>query len=150
MMGGCILIFSSLVALEAVSKGTGDKIFNYLAPSIDALVRWLPVFFVLGMAMLPLYPIKFGNAANTLKILCMTSLGFFFTIATTDYYVLGVRAIQGKVDDNNKKPYQTQVNKVITKEKKKFAIFSKQILKFIIIIKNIWCIIIFINKDWIY
>lgn len=111
MMGGCVLIFSSLVALEAVSKGTGDKIFNYLTPSSDALVRWLPVFFVPGMAMLPLSPIDFGNAVDVLKILAMIPLGFFFTLITTAYSVLGVRAVQGKLGDSNKPP-KVQQNKI--------------------------------------
>merc|ERR1712151_314284 len=121
MMGGCVLIFSALVALETISKGTGDKIFNYLTPSSDALVRWLPVFFVPGIAMLPLSPIDFGNAADVLKILGMIPLGFFFTLTTTAYSVLGIRAIQGKLGDNNKKPAQVESKAVesTTKEKRK-------------------------------
>lgn len=67
--------------------------------------------------MLPLSPINFGNAADALKILGMIPLVFFFTITTTAYSVLGVREIQGKLGDNNKKPPQIQVKKVLTKEK---------------------------------
>merc|ERR1712151_127375 len=122
MMGECVLIFSALVALETVFKGTGDQIFNYLTPSSDALVRWLPVFFVPGMAMLPLSPINFGNAVDVLKILGMIPLGFFFTLLTTAYSVLGVRAIQGKLEPS--KPLVTAPETItdansVTKEKRK-------------------------------
>ena len=100
MMGGCVLTFSALVALETVKKGLGDKIFNYLTPSSDKLVKWLPVFFVPGMAMLPLSPINIGNAMDVMKIMAMIPLGFFFTLLTTAYSVLTVRKLQGKLDSN--------------------------------------------------
>lgn len=101
MMAGCVLIFTSLISMEIVQSGLGDSIFDYLTPSSDMLVKWLPVFFVPGLAMLPLAP-KLGSAVDVAKMLALVLSGFFFTLLSTSYAVLGIRMLQGKIskEDN--------------------------------------------------
>ena len=55
-LGGCGLLFAFLVVSNAVVPGLGDSLFNYLTPATTLLTKWLPVFFVPGLAMLPLAP----------------------------------------------------------------------------------------------
>jgi hypothetical protein len=55
-LGGCIALLFFMLAAEAVSPGLGDSIFSSLSPGSTLLAKWLPVFFVPGLAMLPLAP----------------------------------------------------------------------------------------------
>jgi hypothetical protein len=55
-LGGCILLFVTMVLSEAIFPGMGDCIFHALTPGAALLTKWLPVFFVPGLAMLPLAP----------------------------------------------------------------------------------------------
>lgn len=55
-LGGCGLLFAFLVLSNAVVPGFGDAIFEYLTPATTLLTKWLAVFFVPGLAMLPLAP----------------------------------------------------------------------------------------------
>jgi hypothetical protein len=55
-LGGCIALLFFMLSAEAVSPGLGDSIFASLSPGSALLAKWLPVFFVPGLAMLPLAP----------------------------------------------------------------------------------------------
>jgi hypothetical protein len=55
-LGGCCILFVIMNLLEVVKPGVGDSIFTYLSPGAGYLAKWLPVFFVPGLAMLPLAP----------------------------------------------------------------------------------------------
>jgi hypothetical protein len=55
-LGGCGILFLFLVIADAVSPGSGTSIFKALTPGTTLLTKWLPVFFVPGLAMLPLAP----------------------------------------------------------------------------------------------
>ena len=55
-LGGCGILFFFLVIADAVSPGSGTAIFKALTPGTTLLTKWLPVFFVPGLAMLPLAP----------------------------------------------------------------------------------------------
>merc|ERR1712157_350671 len=48
---------------------------------------------------LPLAP-NVGTAMDVVKVVSMIPLGFFFTLLTTAYSVLGVRFLQGKLNTN--------------------------------------------------
>ncbi len=56
MLGGCIALLFFMFLAEFVSPGLGDSIFSSLSPGSALLAKWLPVFFVPGLAMLPLAP----------------------------------------------------------------------------------------------
>lgn len=55
-LGACILLFVTMLAAEAVNPDLANSIFNALTPGAALLAKWLPVFFVPGLAMLPLSP----------------------------------------------------------------------------------------------
>jgi hypothetical protein len=50
-----------MIAAEIVKPGAGDAVFQYLSPGAGLLARWIAVFFVPGLAMLPNAP-SMGNA----------------------------------------------------------------------------------------
>ena len=56
MLGGCMLLFVVAVLAETIHPGWGDRIHDFLAPGSALLSKWLPSFFVPGLAMLPLAP----------------------------------------------------------------------------------------------
>jgi hypothetical protein len=55
-LGGCIALFVFLLLADVVRPGLGQSIFVSLSPGSALLAKWLPVFFVPGLAMLPLAP----------------------------------------------------------------------------------------------
>ena len=55
-LGGCCILLITMLLAEVVSPGIGDGIFALLTPGANMLAKWLPVFFVPGLAMLPLAP----------------------------------------------------------------------------------------------
>jgi hypothetical protein len=55
-LAGCAVLFAFLLLAEAISPDLANGIFNSLAPGAGILAKWLPVFFVPGLAMLPLAP----------------------------------------------------------------------------------------------
>jgi hypothetical protein len=55
-LGGCIALFAFLILADAVSPGLGESIFTSLSPGSALLAKWLPVFFVPGLVLLPLAP----------------------------------------------------------------------------------------------
>lgn len=83
-----------MVILEAIKPGLGDGIFTTLTPGSNMLAKWLPVFFVPGLALLPLAP-SMGSPVEILKVLFVVVFGFYYSCATTAYAVLGLRKIQG-------------------------------------------------------
>ena len=60
MLGGCAALLFFLLLADLISPGLGELIFSSLSPGSALLAKWLPVFFVPGLAMLPLAP-SVGN-----------------------------------------------------------------------------------------
>lgn len=85
-LGGCIVLFAFMLLSEMVVPGTGDKIFQSLSPGATFLTKWLPVFFVPGLAMLPLAP-SIGSAFDHVLVLSVVVLGFYYTSSTVAYSV---------------------------------------------------------------
>ena len=56
MLGGCIILFIALLLANVVKSGLGTDIFDFLLPGGNLLAKWLPVFFVPGLAMVPKAP----------------------------------------------------------------------------------------------
>ena len=56
MLGGCGVLFVGLLVANFAKAGLGDTIFGILNPGAVLMAKWLPVFFVPGLAMLPLAP----------------------------------------------------------------------------------------------
>jgi len=95
-LGGCCILFIVLLLANAVKPGLGDAVFTSLSPGAGLLAKWLPVFFVPGLAMLPNAP-SMGSAVEILKVLAVVVLGFYYSAATTAYAVLALRKMQGAV-----------------------------------------------------
>ena len=55
-LGGCIALLIFMLVGEIVIPGLGESVFLSLSPGAALLAKWLPVFFVPGLAMLPLAP----------------------------------------------------------------------------------------------
>lgn len=95
-LGGCGILFAFLVISEAIVPGFGNSIFEYLTPGTTLLTKWLPVFFVPGLAMLPLAP-SVGSGLEIAKVLLVTGLGLVYTMYTVGYTVLFLRKMGGKI-----------------------------------------------------
>jgi len=95
-LGGCGLLFAFLVIAEAAVPGVGNSIFEYLTPGTTLLTKWLPVFFVPGLAMLPLAP-SVGSGLEIAKVLLVTCLGLVYTLYSVAFSVLFLRKMSGKV-----------------------------------------------------
>lgn len=70
-LGGCIVLLFFMLAAEFISPGLGDSIFSSLSPGSALLAKWLPVFFVPGLAMLPLAP-SVGSGFEVRKLVAHT------------------------------------------------------------------------------
>ena len=66
-LGGCIALFFTLLIAQGVSPGLGDNILDLLNPGSALLAKWLPAFFVPGLAMLPLAP-TVGNGLEVCHV----------------------------------------------------------------------------------
>eukprot|EP00588_Corethron_pennatum_P011713 CAMPEP_0194278470 /NCGR_PEP_ID=MMETSP0169-20130528/11251_1 /TAXON_ID=218684 /ORGANISM="Corethron pennatum, Strain L29A3" /LENGTH=487 /DNA_ID=CAMNT_0039022663 /DNA_START=36 /DNA_END=1499 /DNA_ORIENTATION=+ len=94
MVAGCVGLFAAMAAAEAIVPGAGDAASNALTPGSALLAKWMPAFFVPGLVMLPTAP-SLGSAGEVIKVLSVVVLGFFFSLYTTAFSVLGLRKLQG-------------------------------------------------------
>ncbi|KAL7547725.1 hypothetical protein ACHAWF_011009, partial [Thalassiosira exigua] len=92
-LAGCGALFASMLLLDAFG-GRGEGLYRALNPGATALAKWLPVFFVPSLIALPLAS-GLGDAREVLKLLAVIVGGFFFTLFTTAWSVLGVRKLTG-------------------------------------------------------
>jgi putative effector of murein hydrolase len=79
-LAGMLFTFISLLALQKVelySKSVSEHIFDWFLPSVQFLARWLAVFFVPNLVLLPLFPVK-----DPLEVLRMVILVVVCLIAT--------------------------------------------------------------------
>jgi|UPI000581B078 putative effector of murein hydrolase len=93
-LGGCIFLFSFMMLAEKINPELGNAIFEALSPGAGILAKWLPVFFVPGLALLPLSP-KIGTSVDVAKVIMVCCLGFVYTVTTTVASVLTALKVQG-------------------------------------------------------
>jgi len=55
-LGGCMVLFAVAVLAQIIHPGWGDSIQSFLEPGSALLSKWMPCFFVPGLAMFPLAP----------------------------------------------------------------------------------------------
>jgi hypothetical protein len=60
-LGACLALFVFLLLAEAINADFANTIFASLTPGAALLAKWLPVFFVPGLVLLPLSPAKVSN-----------------------------------------------------------------------------------------
>lgn len=92
-LGGCMALLVFMFLAEAISPGLGDSIFTSLSPGSALLAKWLPVFFVPGLAMLPLAP-SVGSGFEVAKVLSVVILGFVYSLVTVAFPVMFLRGTQ--------------------------------------------------------
>ena len=91
-LGGCGLLFAFLVVADAVVPGLGNSIFEYLTPGTTLLTKWLAVFFVPGLAMLPLAPSVGSGLEVSNRVCCCHREGQLLSfVETFDAVRLGLK-----------------------------------------------------------
>jgi hypothetical protein len=60
-LGACILLFTLLCLTDLVAPSLAKTVFEALSPGAAILAKWFPVFFVPGLALLPLSPSMGGT-----------------------------------------------------------------------------------------
>jgi hypothetical protein len=55
-LGACVALFGILCAMDLVAPSASMAIFEFLTPAAGLLAKWLPIFFVPGLVLLPLSP----------------------------------------------------------------------------------------------
>mmetsp|Transcript_12869 Transcript_12869/g.19845 ORF Transcript_12869/g.19845 Transcript_12869/m.19845 type:complete len:525 (+) Transcript_12869:64-1638(+) len=93
-LAGCGTLFATMIAATAMKEEWGETIYNTLNPGAALLAKWLPVFFVPSLITLPLAG-SLGNSLEILKLFTVIIGGFFFTLFTTAWSVLGIRRLMG-------------------------------------------------------
>ena len=93
-LAGCGSLFVTMIALTSIKKEWGEAIYNNLNPGATLFAKWLPVFFVPALITLPLAG-SLGNSLEILKIFSVIIGGFFFTLFSTAWSVLGIRRLMG-------------------------------------------------------
>lgn len=71
-LGACIVLFATMSVTDIVAPVTANRIFTSLTPGAALLAKWFPVFFVPGLAMLPLSP----PIGGTMDVSTVESDGF--------------------------------------------------------------------------
>ncbi|KAL7533546.1 hypothetical protein ACHAWF_006341 [Thalassiosira exigua] len=124
-LAGCGALFGSMLLLDGIG-GRGQPLYKALNPGEALLSKWLPVFFVPSLIALPLAS-GLGSATEVrelmrkkeegfdevLKLLAVIVGGFFFTLFTTAWSVLGVRKLTGG-DSGRRVATQQDTNKTGT------------------------------------
>lgn len=93
-LGGCCILFIFMLLAQIIKPGLGDSIFKSLLPGSLLLAKGLPIFFVPGLAMLPLAP-SMGSIFEIMKCLFVVVFGFYFSASTTACAVLAIRKMEG-------------------------------------------------------
>lgn len=96
MLGACMSLFAFLLLADAVNPSMAKFIFEGLTPGANLLAKWLPMFFVPALVLLPLSP-PIGSGTEIAKVLLTVVVGMVYSLLTTAYVVLGLRKAQGSV-----------------------------------------------------
>ncbi|KAL7566879.1 hypothetical protein ACA910_021369 [Epithemia clementina (nom. ined.)] len=95
MLAACLALFVFLVVTDAlVSASAARGMAEFLAPGAALLAKWLPMFFVPGLALLPLAP-SVGGTVEILKVISVVVLGLLYTIFTVGTAVMALRGVGG-------------------------------------------------------
>jgi len=98
-LAGCGSLFTSMLLLNTISnEKLGEAMYQILNPGAILLAKWLPVFFVPSLITLPLAG-GLGNAMEVLKVFSVIIGGFFFTLFSTAWSVLGIRKLMNGSSD---------------------------------------------------
>ncbi|XP_048533106.1 plastidal glycolate/glycerate translocator 1, chloroplastic [Triticum urartu] len=89
---GMFCIFSVLLVLDTVAPALAKAFMDFFEPATLFIQRWLPLFYVPSLVVLPL-AVRDVPAASGLKICLITFGGWFASLAVAGYTALTVRKI---------------------------------------------------------
>lgn len=98
-LAGCVALFVAMILAQSFA-GKGDIICQALSPGASLLAKWVSVFFVPGLTMLPASSaVASLSSSEMVKALGVVVVGFFYSLSMVTYSVLAVRKLLGSVDD---------------------------------------------------
>ncbi|CAD6212214.1 unnamed protein product [Miscanthus lutarioriparius] len=89
---GMFCVFSVLVVFDTFVPALAKAFMDFFAPATLFIQRWLPLFYVPTLVVLPL-AVRDVPAASGLKIFAITFGGWFATLVVAGYTVLAVRKL---------------------------------------------------------
>ena len=122
MLGACMSLFAILLGTEAVSPKAAQSIFDGLTPGANLLAKWLPMFFVPALTLLPLSP-PIGSATEVAKVFLTVFVGWVFSLISTAFCVLAFRQAQGAIAAGSVKSPPATAGKPFSQET--LSIFTK-------------------------
>lgn len=96
MLGACMSLFAFLLLADAINPSVAQSIFNLLSPGANLLAKWLPMFFVPALTLLPLSP-PIGSGTEIAKVFLTVVVGLLYSLISVAYCVLALRTAQGSV-----------------------------------------------------
>lgn len=96
MLGACMSLLAILLGTEAVNPKLAQSIFDGLTPGANLLAKWLPMFFVPALTLLPLSP-PIGSGTEIAKLFLTVIVGWVYSLLTTGFVVLFLRKSQGSL-----------------------------------------------------
>jgi len=118
-LGGCGMLLVTMLTLPI-----GDVLFKGLQPGATLLAKWLPLFFVPSLIMLPLAD-SVGPWSDVVKIGTVIVGGLFFTLLTTAWSVIGIRKVTNTPDFT---PEQSESTVEAKPSPKPFSVESRNFL----------------------
>mmetsp|Transcript_23145 Transcript_23145/g.44079 ORF Transcript_23145/g.44079 Transcript_23145/m.44079 type:complete len:488 (-) Transcript_23145:31-1494(-) len=100
MLGACMSLFAILLGTESVNPSLANSMFDKLTPGASLLAKWLPMFFVPALTLLPLSP-PIGSGTEIAKVLLTVIVGWVFSLITTGFVVLFLRKAQGSLSSGS-------------------------------------------------
>lgn len=88
--------------MERVAPSAAEKVMGLLEPGSTLLARWLPVFFVPTLVILPLSPAP--SKANTLRLIVLVCGGWFVSLASTAAVIVALSSRPGARTDGDSVP----------------------------------------------
>ncbi|CAL4932493.1 unnamed protein product [Urochloa decumbens] len=89
---GMFCVFSVLVVVDALAPALAKGFTDFFEPATLFIQRWLPVFYVPALVVLPLV-VRDVPPASGLKILIITFAGWFSSLAVAGHTALAVRKL---------------------------------------------------------
>ncbi|KAL0554508.1 hypothetical protein IC582_008430 [Cucumis melo] len=89
---GMFCIFSVLLVLDSTIPAAATGVMNFFEPALLFIQRWLPLFYVPSLVILPL-SVKDIPAASGIKICFIIVVGWLATLCVAGYMAIAVRNI---------------------------------------------------------
>ncbi|XP_022996185.1 plastidal glycolate/glycerate translocator 1, chloroplastic-like [Cucurbita maxima] len=89
---GMFCIFTVLLALDSTVPSAATGVMNFFEPALLFIQRWLPLFYVPSLVILPL-SVKDIPAASGIKICFIIVVGWLATLCVAGYMAIAVRNI---------------------------------------------------------